>query len=215
MTLIALLYLLCCLLLFQGSLQFYRTNTAPVPSSSAVNHAGVRIPSLHDVAQNQRGLLPKKIFVDVLESESEYTISADLPGCDRNNLIVLVKNNVLHLRATRHRAAGDKRISHRSERFFGVISRALLLPNNCDQTTVVAEYDDGVLTVTMQKLPAGPPDTNTTNGTNGTGTGTDDGDGDADAQSRELDDVIREELDDEAEAEEELDSPTSGLELSR
>jgi len=92
-----------------------------------------------------------KIYVDVTESDSAYKVIADLPGCEKKNIEILLKENVLQIRAMRERPVAAKTAVHRSERFFGHISRALLLPNNCRTDAVAALYQNGVLTIDIQK----------------------------------------------------------------
>ena len=137
----------------------YRTYTAPVPDSKKVrfsksatgtlSQGGGADPSAHE-AQASWG----KIYVDVTETEDAYVIYADLPGCDKKDIQVLLKENVLQLRAERRRVRSFSGMVHRSERFFGQISRALLLPTNCRTDAVVAKYEAGVLVVSLQKTPS-------------------------------------------------------------
>lgn len=129
----------------------YRTQTAPVPNTEKPRFAPVGVARSDGASGRRPGC--GKIFVDVAETENKYTICADLPGCRPDDIVVLLKENVLQLKAERQpRQPGDGTICHRSERFFGRISRALLLPTSCRTDSVVASYENGVLTVSIDKV---------------------------------------------------------------
>jgi HSP20 family molecular chaperone IbpA len=137
----------------------YRTHTAPVPDSKKIRPLVTR--SHDDSSTSSSGVssaagppLWGKIFVDVAESEDSFTIYADLPGCDKSDVVVLLKENVLQIRAERRRPPGTQQgcRQHRAERFFGQLSRALLLPTSCSDV-IVANYHDGVLVVDIKKVP--------------------------------------------------------------
>jgi HSP20 family protein len=95
--------------------------------------------------------------VDVTETPEAYHIHADLPGCLREDIELMLKANVLQIRATRRRpsSAGARCVTHRAERQFSPVSRALLLPNNCLTDEVSARYENGVLVVSIAKAKGG------------------------------------------------------------
>ncbi len=97
--------------------------------------------------------------VDLVETETEYQVHADLPGVDENDLDISVENN--HLVIKDHREKNyevQNATEHRIERSYGTIQRSIRLPPNADQSTCNAHFENGVLTITLTKL--APPTSN-------------------------------------------------------
>lgn len=92
--------------------------------------------------------------VDVVERETEYEISAELPGIDRSDVEVKISNGMLTLSGEKR----DERHEHRrdyhfSERHYGSFSRSFALPAGIDQDRISADFSKGVLTVRLPKTP--------------------------------------------------------------
>jgi HSP20 family protein len=94
--------------------------------------------------------------VDVIETEDEVKVEAELPGLDAEDVHVTVSHNVLSIK-------GEKRQEHeekgenwtRTERSYGAFERAVALPQGTDAEQVEAEFDKGVLTITFAKTGEG------------------------------------------------------------
>lgn len=96
--------------------------------------------------------------VDIAENETAYLVKAELPGIKREDLKVEVKDNTLVLAGERKFEQEVKRENfHRIERSFGNFTRSFVLPNNVDTQKVEAKFEDGVLNVTIPKLPESQP----------------------------------------------------------
>ncbi len=96
--------------------------------------------------------------VEIVETEAEIVLSADLPGVSRESIDLSVDNRVLALSATRGRvwpASGGT--EHRSELPYGEYSRSFNLPSTVDAERITADYADGVLRVTLPKSEAAKP----------------------------------------------------------
>ncbi len=94
--------------------------------------------------------------MDLTESDGRLVLRADLPGMDREDIDVEVKDGVLTVAGERKYEHEDKREGyHRIERSFGRFSRSLRLPRGVDASAVSATFDRGVLEVTVPK-PAEP-----------------------------------------------------------
>jgi HSP20 family protein len=92
--------------------------------------------------------------VDVVEDHDGYRFSVDLPGLKSNSLEVKVEDGTLVINAERNvPASADGTRVHRAERHYGRIRRAFRLPDDVSHGTVKAAYKDGVLEVTIGKLP--------------------------------------------------------------
>lgn len=96
--------------------------------------------------------------IDVAENESALTVTAELPGLERRDIDLSVKDGVLMLRGEKKVEEESKdRKFHRIERRYGSFYRALALPDTVDPDGVEAAFKNGVLTVTLPKRPETKP----------------------------------------------------------
>jgi HSP20 family protein len=92
--------------------------------------------------------------VDVQESDKEIRVLADLPGLDEKDVQVDLTDEGLSIR-------GEKKSEHKEsdggysrwERSYGSFERFIPLPGSVEGNKVVAEFKNGVLTVTLPKPP--------------------------------------------------------------
>jgi HSP20 family protein len=90
--------------------------------------------------------------VDVKESTDAYEVMADLPGLEKKDIKISLKENVLTLQGERtEEEKKEEENSCFSERAYGSFSRAFRLPEQVDEKNIHAEYANGVLKVTLQK----------------------------------------------------------------
>lgn len=103
------------------------------------------------------GLTPA---ADILESEAGFKVVLDLPGHDAKAIQIQVENDTLTVQSERKYAepAKDEAV-HRSERAHGTFFRSFSLPATVDGTKVAAQYENGVLTVTLPKREEAKPRT--------------------------------------------------------
>jgi HSP20 family protein len=90
--------------------------------------------------------------MDLVETEDHLVLRADLPGLDRDDIEIEVKDNVLTVsgeRKAEHEKKGEG--FYRIERSFGRFSRSLGLPRGVDAKSVTANFENGVLEVRMPK----------------------------------------------------------------
>lgn len=88
---------------------------------------------------------------DVVESDERYTIVADLPGMDKEQISITLKNGVITISGDRELILEDDEELVRSERKQGSFSRAFALPGYADKSSITASFSDGVLKVTVSK----------------------------------------------------------------
>ena len=94
--------------------------------------------------------------VDIAETADEMIITAELPGLTAKDITVRVENGMLTLTGEKKEVkeeAEEKRRYHLFERFYGVFNRTFALPRVVDPEKVTAKFADGVLTITVAKLP--------------------------------------------------------------
>jgi HSP20 family protein len=103
--------------------------------------------------------------MDVLRRGEELVVRVDLPGVAADKIDLTVENHVLTISAERRAAydEGDQILAQ--ERFDGVISRRLRVPEWVDSDTVTADYADGVLTVHLPLAEKAKPRRIEVNGT--------------------------------------------------
>ncbi|HEX5983165.1 MAG TPA: Hsp20/alpha crystallin family protein [Solirubrobacterales bacterium] len=90
--------------------------------------------------------------MDLVETEDNLVLRADLPGVDRDEIEIEVKDGVLTVSGERKAQHEEKREGfHRVERSFGRFSRSLELPKGVEADNIEASYERGVLEVRMPK----------------------------------------------------------------
>lgn len=97
-----------------------------------------------------------KVSVDVAEDDDEITVTADLPGYDREDIDVNVEDNRLTITAEREREEEEDEEYHRRERSFRRHTRTIRLPARIDVDAASATYENGVLEVTLPKIEEQP-----------------------------------------------------------
>src|SRR5438552_14309353 len=96
---------------------------------------------------SSRGWAP---VVDIREADHHLVLTAELPGVNPNDVEIRVENSTLYLKGERKLEASEQSY-HQIERAYGPFSRAFTLPDSVDPNNVVAEFKDGVLTITLPK----------------------------------------------------------------
>lgn len=91
-------------------------------------------------------------LVDITEDEKEYLIKTDLPEVKKDDVKVSVEDRVLTITGERKFEKEEKgKKFHRVERAYGSFVRGFALPDDADETKVVAEFKEGVLKVHVAK----------------------------------------------------------------
>ena len=96
--------------------------------------------------------------VDIFEREGNIVLRAELPGISPEDVDIRVENNVLSLRGERKFDSEVKREDfHRVERAYGSFHRSFTLPSVVDTEKIKAEYNEGVLQVTLPQKDEAKP----------------------------------------------------------
>lgn len=90
--------------------------------------------------------------VDIVETDDELIVRADLPGFDKNEIVVRTRENTLEISAQRKEKKIEKteKMFH-AERKFGSVRRLLTLPTEVLPETSKATFENGVLEVRFKK----------------------------------------------------------------
>jgi HSP20 family protein len=92
--------------------------------------------------------------VDIHENESELVLSAEVPGIEDKDIEIEIENNTLSIKGERKIEKETKEENyHRIERSYGSFYRSFTLPTNVNQDNIKAEYDNGVLRISLPKKP--------------------------------------------------------------
>jgi len=98
--------------------------------------------------------------VDIFETGQNLVFKAELAGVDPNDVEVRVENNTLFLKGQRKFESEVKEENyHRIERSYGTFTRTFSLPGTVDANHVVAEFKNGLLTLTLPKREEAKPKT--------------------------------------------------------
>lgn len=93
--------------------------------------------------------------IDVHESDDAYVVNVDLPGINKDDIEVSLKNGMLTIKAevkSEDKEEKDGKII-RQERHFGQYLRQLSVGSDIKSDAVQANYDNGVLRLELPKLP--------------------------------------------------------------
>lgn len=89
---------------------------------------------------------------DINESDDSFTVTADLPGIDKKDVQISVKDNVLTISGERKLGeATDSDNYHRRERLVGSFKRCFRLPEIVNENKISAKFKNGILAIDLPK----------------------------------------------------------------
>lgn len=90
--------------------------------------------------------------VDIYDNNENIVIKAELPGIDKKDIVIDVKDGVLTLKGER---SFDNEVKEEKyycrERTFGKFERVFRLPADVDPEKISADYKDGILKIDIPK----------------------------------------------------------------
>lgn len=96
--------------------------------------------------------------VDIKEEANRYVVQVDLPGVKPEDIEVTLQNGVLTIKGERQTEAKEEKENYRRiERFYGSFFRRFTLPETVEEEKIEANYDKGVLTISIPKKPEVQP----------------------------------------------------------
>ncbi len=102
-----------------------------------------------------QGELEVKSFdpgVDVIETDNEFRIKAELPGMDEKDVHVSLSQNTLTIKGEKKEETEDKgKNYYQMERHWGSFYRSIPLQTGIDVSKADASFKKGILTVTLPK----------------------------------------------------------------
>jgi HSP20 family protein len=96
--------------------------------------------------------------VDIHESEEGFSVTADLPGVNKEDIKIDLKDNTLTI-------SGEKKFEEKTpkenyiriERSYGKFVRSFSMPNNIDSGKIKATFKDGTLELIIPKKEEAKP----------------------------------------------------------
>jgi HSP20 family protein len=96
--------------------------------------------------------------VDIYEDEHNITLKLEVPGIDEKDIDVRIDNNTLTVHGERKIEKEEKEENFRRvERQYGSFTRSFTLPSSVDAGQVSADYNQGVLKITLAKKAEAKP----------------------------------------------------------
>ncbi len=96
--------------------------------------------------------------VDIFENKNEIVLEAELPGMSAEDVNISIENNVLTLHGERRFEKKDEGDNfHRVERSYGSFTRSFTLPPTVSSENANAEFNNGVLRLTLAKREEAKP----------------------------------------------------------
>jgi HSP20 family protein len=90
--------------------------------------------------------------VDLYEKDDHFVIKAELPGVDKKDIAIDLKDRVLTLSGERSCENEVKEANYyRRERSYGKFQRAFTLPADVDSDKIKAEFKNGLLQIEVPK----------------------------------------------------------------
>ena len=109
------------------------------------------------VLTTQLGLEPMAFTpaLDVAEFDDHIKITAELPGLKKEAVKLEIDNGILFIRGEKKEKKEEKTDKmYLLERSYGMFERSFALPPTADAENVKAEFEKGVLSITVPKLAA-------------------------------------------------------------
>jgi HSP20 family protein len=127
-------------------------------TSTAQDHFGRIFNELFEHAGQESNLTTWAPAVDIFENEHELVVKADLPDVDPKNLDIRVENNLLTIRGERKFEKKSNEGNYlRVERAYGSFARSFSLANTVNSEAIKADYQNGVLTLSLPKREEAKP----------------------------------------------------------
>ncbi len=94
-----------------------------------------------------------RIKMDVAETDTDYTVKAEIPGVKKEDIKVEIEGNQVSISAETQKETEEKKGETvvRSERYYGKQYRRFTLAHEVDEEKAQAKYQDGVLELNLPK----------------------------------------------------------------
>ena len=98
--------------------------------------------------------------IDLYQTNDNVVVKASLPGLKAEDVQISVESNVLTLRGEFNQESEKKEATyHIRERRSGAFERSVMLPTDVQTDKAKADFEDGILTITLPKAETVKPET--------------------------------------------------------
>ncbi len=95
---------------------------------------------------------------EMLETEGQIIIRVELPGVEKENISVKIKNNILWILGEQPEDNSEELKKYLCcERSYGNFARYIYLPEYADIEKVYSEYKNGLLSIIFEKMKSAKP----------------------------------------------------------
>jgi HSP20 family protein len=115
---------------------------------------GISLGPWSNISSYYSGWAPQ---IDVSHDDEKFTLEAELPGVDSEDVEINIEENVLTLKGEKKEMKKEGKNYCRTERYLGSFIRSFTLPDIIDKEKVEATFDKGILTITIPKHPKQVP----------------------------------------------------------
>lgn len=91
-------------------------------------------------------------YVDIIDRDTDIIVTADLPGVNKDDIKIAVRDNTLEISAEKKDAQEHQEEGYlRRERGYTRFYRAIRMPAPVDESKARASFNNGVLEITLPK----------------------------------------------------------------
>ncbi len=88
---------------------------------------------------------------DLFETDDDVVVQAVLPGIKPEEVEIAVREGILTIKGEKHEQKTERDNYFRREIRYGAFSRSIPLPTRVNHEEAVAQFENGILTVTLPK----------------------------------------------------------------
>ncbi|HKY54726.1 MAG TPA: Hsp20/alpha crystallin family protein [Anaerolineales bacterium] len=98
--------------------------------------------------------------IDMYQTDDEIVVKASLPGFKADDVQINITGDVLSLRGEmKHEEEKKEKAWHMREQRWGSFERSVVLPTNVVANQAQADFENGILTITLPKAEEAKPKT--------------------------------------------------------
>ncbi len=115
------------------------------------------LPSVFDAFLNNANIAENTVAFtrpdfNVFETELEFVVEAAVPGLEKKDFSIEVKDNILEISSQREELEEKKDLKYYYKGFcYGSFKKSYSLPENVDKEKIEASYENGILKVMIPK----------------------------------------------------------------
>lgn len=102
-------------------------------------------------AESSKKATGHKMLTDIRETEEGYELAIEVPGFEKEDLKLELKDGYLTVIAEREKEAEEKGKMIRQERYCGISKRSFYVGKQIEKEDVSAKYEKGILNIFVPK----------------------------------------------------------------